>query len=130
MKGGEKTMLVKVLFVDDDANILASFLRQLRKEFSVHTAQGAEEALNAISEKGPFPVVVSDLRMPGMDGYSFCPKLEQIAPDSVRIMLTGNADVSAAIDAVNQGNIFRFLTKPCEQQTLLTPSPTEFGNIS
>ncbi|MFZ0927935.1 MAG: HD domain-containing phosphohydrolase [Syntrophobacteraceae bacterium] len=112
-------MPFRVLFVDDDPNILAAFQRQLRKDFSVHTALGGEEGLKAVLEQDPFAVIVSDLRMPGMDGIQFLSRVRQDAPDSVRVMLTGNADLSKAIDAVNQGNIFRFLTKPCEQQALI-----------
>ncbi len=111
-------MPAKILFVDDDPNILAAFERQLRKDFSVHTALGGEEGLRAISAHNPFAVIVSDLRMPGMDGIQFLSRVRQTAADSVRIMLTGNADLATAIDAVNQGNVFRFLTKPCEQQVL------------
>jgi response regulator RpfG family c-di-GMP phosphodiesterase len=112
-------MPVKILFVDDDPNILAAFHRQLRKYFPVHTALGGEEGLRAVQEQDPFAVIVSDLRMPGMDGIQFLSRVREIAPDSVRMMLTGNADLSTAIDAVNEGNIFRFLTKPCEHQVLI-----------
>ncbi len=112
-------MPAKILFVDDDPNILAAFERQLRKDFSVRTALGGEEGLRAVATHYPFAVIVSDLRMPGMDGIQFLSRVRQATADSVRMMLTGNADLSTAIDAVNQGNIFRFLTKPCEQQTLI-----------
>lgn len=111
-------MPAKILFVDDDPNILAGFQRQLRKTFAVETALGGEQGLISVSEKGPFAVIVSDLRMPGMDGIQFLSRVKEAAPDSVRIMLSGNADLHAAIDAVNDGHIFRFLTKPCEPQTL------------
>lgn len=109
-------MLPKILFVDDDANILAAFQRQLRKFFAVETALGAKEGLAAVADRGPFSVIVSDFRMPGMDGIQFLSRVRENAPDSVRMMLTGNADLQTAIDAVNEGNIFRFLTKPCESQ--------------
>ncbi len=112
-------MPAKILFVDDDPNILAAFEWQLRKDFSVRTALGGEEGLRAVATHYPFAVIVSDLRMPGMDGIQFLSRVRQATADSVRMMLTGNADLSTAIDAVNQGNIFRFLTKPCEQQTLI-----------
>ncbi len=108
----------KVLFVDDEANILAGFKRQLRKDFSLETALGPEEGLRVLREKGPFAVVVSDLRMPAMDGIQFLSTVKELVPDIVRIMLTGHADLQNAIDAVNQGNIFRFLTKPCHPDTL------------
>jgi response regulator RpfG family c-di-GMP phosphodiesterase len=103
----------KILFVDDDQNILAAYQRQLRKQFLIDAALGGVEGLAAIESKGPYAVVVSDLRMPGMDGIAFLTKVKELAPDTVRIMLTGNADTKAAIEAVNEGNIFRFLTKPC-----------------
>jgi response regulator RpfG family c-di-GMP phosphodiesterase len=114
----EKAMSAKILFVDDDPNVLAAFQRQLRKDFSVYTALGGEEGLKTVSAHDPFAVIVSDLRMPGMDGIQFLSRVRQASPDSVRIMLTGNADLSTAIDAVNQGNVFRFLTKPCEVDVL------------
>src|SRR5208283_5528581 len=111
-------MPAKILFVDDDPDILAGFQRQLRKTFTVETALGGEQGLKAVSEQGPFSVIVSDLRMPGMDGIRFLSCVREAAPDSVRLMLTGNADLQAAIGAVNEGHIFRFLTKPCNPQTL------------
>lgn len=111
-------MAVKILFVDDDPNILDGFRRQLRQDFWVETALGAEEGLRVALEKGPFAVIVSDLQMPGMDGIEFLNQTRQLSPDSMRIMLTGNADLQTAIEAVNRGYIFRFLTKPCAPQTL------------
>lgn len=108
----------KVLLVDDDPNILSAYTRTLRKRFQFDTAQGGDEALARIRENEPYAVILSDMRMPGMDGIQFLSQAKELAPDSVRIMLTGNADQTTAIDAVNQGNIFRFLTKPCDPDTL------------
>ena len=105
-------MTEKILFVDDEASILSSFQRQMRKRFDVDTALAPEEGLAAIENEGPYAVVVSDLRMPGMDGIQFLARVRERHPDSVRVMLTGNADIDAAIAAINEGNIFRFLTKP------------------
>ena len=102
-----------ILCVDDDVNILDGFRRQLRKKFRIHTAIGALEALEVIEKSGPFGVVMSDLQMPDMDGIQFLTKVRAISPNTVRIMLTGRADISTAMAAVNQGNIFRFLVKPC-----------------
>ena len=102
-----------ILCVDDDPNILASFERQFRKRFTIETATGAEKGLEVIAQKGPFAVVVSDLHMPGMDGIEFLNRVRSQWPQTIRIMLTGQADLSTAIAAVNQGNIFRFLVKPC-----------------
>jgi response regulator RpfG family c-di-GMP phosphodiesterase len=111
-----RTMNGRILCVDDDENILASYQRQLRKQFQIQTALGAEAGLQMVSSERPFAVVVSDLRMPGMGGIEFLSRIRQMTPDTVRIMLTGNADLRAAVEAVNEGNIFRFLTKPCNPE--------------
>lgn len=106
-------MADRILCVDDDSNILDGYKRQLRKEFTLETAVGAEQGLRMVREQGPFAVVVSDLQMPGMDGIQFLKRVREQDPDTVRMLLTGNADLRASIDAINQGQIFRFLTKPC-----------------
>jgi ActR/RegA family two-component response regulator len=101
-----------ILCVDDDPNILAALQRQFHKTFAIETAIGPEEGLAAIASKGPFAVVISDLRMPGMSGIQFLTAVRARAPETVRVMLTGQADLADAIAAVNQGAIFRFLLKP------------------
>lgn len=111
-------MCKKILLVDDDPNILRGYKRQLRKRFQIETAAGGQEALEAIAADGPFAVIVSDMQMPGMNGAQLLTTARQAAPGSVRIMLTGNADQKTAMDAVNNGNIFRFLTKPCSPEAL------------
>jgi len=103
----------KILCVDDEPNILNGYKRTLRDKFDIYIAEGGIQGLNVIAGEGPFAVIVSDMRMPGMDGVQFLSQVKEISPDSVRIMLTGNADQQTAIDAVNEGNIFRFLNKPC-----------------
>ena len=108
----------KILCVDDEQNVLDGFLRQLRKDFQITTSTGGEDALRIVTEQGPFAVIVSDMRMPGMDGIRFLARACEIAPDSVRIMLTGAGDLQTAVNAVNEGRIFRFLTKPCPAETL------------
>ena len=108
----------KVLFVDDDIHVLQAFKRQLRKQFRIETAQSPAEGLNIVEKNGPYAVVVSDLRMPGMDGNQFMTRLKKIAPDTVRIMLTGHADLNVAMGAINTGNIFRLLTKPCPSDVI------------
>jgi len=101
-----------ILCVDDDPNILAAIQRQFHKTFTIETAIGPEDGLAAIASKGPFAVVISDLRMPGMSGIQFLTAVRARAPETVRVMLTGQADLADAIAAVNQGAIFRFLQKP------------------
>lgn len=103
----------KILFVDDDEKILLAYKRHLRKKFTIDVANGGEEGLKAIRERGPFSVVVSDMRMPGMNGTEFLAEVREKAPKAVRLMLTGQADMEDTIDVVNKGHIFRFLTKPC-----------------
>jgi response regulator RpfG family c-di-GMP phosphodiesterase len=71
-----------------------------------------------LEAKGPFAVVVSDMRMPGMDGIEFLTRVKELSPRTVRMMLTAYADIHTAIDAINEGHIFRFLTKPCPPVTL------------
>ena len=108
----------KILLVDDEPKVLAAIKRQLRKEFRFETALSGEEALKIIDEKGPFAVVVSDYQMPGMNGIDFLCKVKTVDPDTVRMMLTGSADMSTAIQAVNEGSIFQFHPKPCPAETL------------
>jgi response regulator RpfG family c-di-GMP phosphodiesterase len=111
-------VLPKILFVDDEENILMAFTRGLRKQFNVETALGGEIALKLLEESGPYAVIVSDMRMPRMDGVELLALVKERYPDTVRIMLTGNSDQSTAQRAVNRGAIFRFLTKPCDTETL------------
>jgi response regulator RpfG family c-di-GMP phosphodiesterase len=111
-------MLTRILCVDDETNVLQAIERQFRKDFDILTAVGPTLGLQIITEDGPFAVVVSDLRMPVMDGIEFLSRVRALSPDTVRVMLTGQADFEAAIGAVNQGNIFQFLTKPCPANTL------------
>ncbi|MFA7330056.1 MAG: response regulator [Candidatus Delongbacteria bacterium] len=109
----------RVLFVDDDPNILDSFRRTYRNHLDFDTAESAPAALLKLDEAGPFAVVVSDQRMPQMSGIQLLKEIRTRCPDTIRIMLTGNADQQTAIEAVNMGHIFRFLTKPCPPATLL-----------
>lgn len=103
----------KILFVDDDLNVLSAFRRTLRGRFQIETADSAAKAL-AILERDPsFAVIVSDYRMPQINGVEFLAQAAARWPDCVRILLTGEADTKAAGSAVNQGQIFRFLLKPC-----------------
>lgn len=113
-------MTEKILLVDDEVAVLHGYQRLLRGEFTTDTVVGGAGALIALARNGPYAVVVSDLRMPQMDGVELLTKIKALSPDTVRIMLTGNADVQAAAKAVNEGNIFRFLTKPCAKELMAT----------
>ena len=105
-------MKPRVLCVDDEPNILHGLRRHLRREYDVVTAVGGEEGLRLLREEGPFVVVISDQRMPGIDGVTFLHRVREISPETIRIMLTGQADLREAAAAVNEGSVFRFLTKP------------------
>jgi response regulator RpfG family c-di-GMP phosphodiesterase len=107
-----------ILLVDDEIAILDGLRRQLRKKFTVHTANSGAEALELLQSE-PVAVVVSDMRMPQMDGAAFLSQVRALHPDVVRILLTGQADTQAAITAVNEGQIYRFLTKPCPPEVLV-----------
>ncbi len=108
----------RILFVDDDANLLSACKRSLRDHFDIETALGGPEGLNLITTQEPFAVILADMRMPIMDGIEFLSKAKDLAPHSVRMMLTGNVDMDTAVNAVNEGHIFRFLTKPCPKELL------------
>jgi response regulator RpfG family c-di-GMP phosphodiesterase len=109
----------RILIVDDDVQVLNALQRNLRSHFDVTSTPQPEDAAELVVSRGPYAVVVSDLRMPGLDGVSLLSHIRQVAPDTVRVLLTGNADVEAAITAVNEGNIFRFLNKPCPTGALI-----------
>ncbi|TAN58839.1 MAG: response regulator [Rhodospirillales bacterium] len=116
-------MVDRVLLVDDDVNLLSGLSRHLKRHFDVATAPGGNQALAAVGESvetnQPFSVVLCDMRMPGMDGIETLKAIRNISPETVRLMLTGNADQQTAIDAINQGSIFRFYTKPCPAEILI-----------
>jgi FixJ family two-component response regulator len=111
-------MQEKILLVDDESNVLEGYRRILSREFLLETALGPEQALSMNATRGPYAVVVSDMRMPGMNGIQLLTAIRAQCPNTVRIILTGNADMQTAIDAINEGSIFRFLSKPCSKETM------------
>ncbi|MBU0665325.1 MAG: response regulator [Proteobacteria bacterium] len=107
-----------ILLVDDEPYVLEAIVRKLRNSFTIQTASSGEEALQLLKTKGPCAVVVSDMSMPGMGGIELLAKVKSLYPQTIRIMLTGHADLGNAIESVNTGQIFRFLTKPCSVSVL------------
>ena len=107
----------KILFVDDDTNILAGYQRSLRKQYNMDIACGGEAALELLS-KNTYAVITTDMNMPGMDGIQLLGRIKESYPNTVRMMLTGNADLKTAIDAVHRGNVFRFLVKPFPAESM------------
>src|SRR5579864_2678213 len=126
-------MAEKILLVDDEPNVLRACERLLHNRFEMDAAVGGAEALAAIKTKGPYAVILSDMRMPQMNGAELLTRVKGLSPDTIRIMLTGYADVQTALTAVNEGNIFRLLTKPCDKQTLvnaLTAGLTQYRLVT
>ena len=99
----------------------------------METALGGDEALKLVVDSGPYAVVISDMRMPGMDGIQVLRRVKDLAPETIRVMLTGNAEVETAITAINEGSIFRFLTKPCSKELMaktLTAGLVQYGLVT
>lgn len=111
---------IKVLYVDDEQTNLFSFKASFRREFNITTTDSGDEAIRLI-ESQRFHIIVSDQRMPGMTGIELFQKIKVSHPDPIRVLLTGYADVNAVIDAINKGEVYRYVTKPW--------NPNEVKNI-
>jgi len=109
-----------VLFVDDEPHVLTTMRRTLAEDFDVHTAESGGDALALLEGNEPFSVIVADCRMPKMNGIELLSRVSREHPDSIRIMLTGNTDQQTAVQALNKGDIFKFLNKPCDTDSLRT----------
>ncbi|MBK8231192.1 MAG: response regulator [Candidatus Eisenbacteria bacterium] len=108
----------RILLVDDEPNVLSGLSRQLRGQFQISTANSGQEALDLLQTTGPFAVVMSDMRMPNMNGVELLSAVRERRPDAVRIILSGQSDFIDSIKAVNEGRVFRFLLKPCHRDEL------------
>ena len=107
-----------ILLVDDEPEILFSLRGLLRREFDLHTANSGAEALDVLRQH-PIHVIMTDQRMPEMTGVEFLRRAHGECPEAIRIVFTGYADIKAVIDAINQGHIYRYLTKPWDPDELL-----------
>ncbi|MDH4028563.1 MAG: response regulator, partial [Nitrospirota bacterium] len=111
---------VRILLVDDEENILRSIKRLLNNEdFETLTANSGDDALKILDDDKDIAIIISDQRMPGMTGVDFLEKAKELAPDSLRILLTGYADINAVADAINRGGAYRYLTKPWNDYDLV-----------
>jgi len=108
----------RILCVDDETRVLEALERTLRNRFTVVTAIGAEAALAELERDPAFAVIMSDLRMPGMDGVSLLARAQELAPEATRVLLTGHVDLEVAIEAVNHGRVYQFLRKPCHPEVM------------
>ncbi len=102
---------INVLYIDDEVDNLNSFRATFRREFNITTAESAEEAIK-ILEKDVIHVILSDQRMPKMTGIEFFEHIQPIFPDPIRILITGYTDINAVIDAINRGQVYKYLSKP------------------
>ena len=109
----------RILCVDDEPNVVEALALHLGMKFDVKTATSGAAGLEVLSQWPDVAVVISDMRMPVMNGAAFLAKARAAVPDTVRLLLTGETDLNSAIAAVNEGQIFRFLTKPCSPASLL-----------
>ena len=107
-----------ILLVDDEVSVLDGYRRGLRRQFKLDTASSGQEAIELLTQNASYAVVISDMRMPGMSGLELLSKVRDLSPDTACIMLTGNSDQQTVIDAVNQEEVYKFLTKPCASATL------------
>ena len=107
----------RVLFVDDEERILTALKTIFRGRYHVLTAANGQEALDFIA-KFKIPVIVSDQRMPGMQGVELLRRAREISPDSVRILLTGYSDLASIVGSINEGEVYRFISKPWDNQDL------------
>ena len=103
----------KILCVDDEAQVLEGLSLQLGRRYEVHTALSGAEALEILQREDRFAVLISDMRMPRMDGATFLARARTVAPNAARILLTGQTDLRSAIAAVNEAQVLKFLSKPC-----------------
>ena len=110
----------RILAIDDEVNMLRALERILRSRFDLTIAESPDTAISIVeAEETPFAVAISDLQMPGMNGIQLLCRIRERAPETVRVLLTGYADVRTAISAVNDGNVFRFLSKPVNPPLLI-----------
>jgi DNA-binding NtrC family response regulator len=112
-------VLEKILIVDDDEMVLSCFGRLLGRHFSVETALGPQRGIEALVNRGPFAVVLSDMRMPGLSGIALLEKAKELSPLTVGLILTGNSEYEGIQNALKNGTIFRLLQKPCPSAELM-----------
>lgn len=108
---------VNILYVDDEPNNLTAFKATYRREFNVFTAQSAQEGIEIVANN-ELHIIISDQRMPEMTGVQFFKEIRKNYPDPIRILLTGYTDIEAVIDAINEGEVYRYLTKPWDEHDL------------
>ncbi|MBD2042755.1 SpoIIE family protein phosphatase [Microcoleus sp. FACHB-672] len=117
MSQGNRSKL-KLLVVDDEADNLDLLYRTFRRDFQVYRADSALSALETLDQQGEMAVIISDQRMPEMNGTEFLGKTVDRYPDTIRILLTGYTDVEDLVEAINSGQVFKYITKPWQPEEL------------
>ncbi|HZX57121.1 MAG TPA: response regulator [Mucilaginibacter sp.] len=110
-------MAFGVLYVDDEINNLNSFKAAFRRDFDIHVAQSARDG-RKILDANEIGVIITDQRMPGMTGIEFLESILNVYPDTIRILLTGFSDMNAVMDAINRGQVYKYLVKPWQNDEL------------
>lgn len=113
----ESLQYYNVLYVDDEIHNLNSFKACFRRQFTVFTATTVAEAMDVLKEK-EVHLIITDQRMPEVTGTEFLESVMKVYPDPIRMLLTGYADINAVIDAINKGNIFKYIQKPWDEEQL------------
>jgi signal transduction histidine kinase len=108
----------KILYVDDEPTNLLTFRETFRKDYQVFTALSGDEGLNLLRREKEIPLIITDQRMPNMTGVQFLEKIIPEFPDTIRMILTGFTDIEALIEAINTGQVYRYITKPWEENEL------------
>jgi CheY-like chemotaxis protein len=116
--GDPPEVLPRLLLVDDEQNVIEGLSRRLRREYVIFSANDGTQALRLLEQEGEMHIIVSDMRMPNMNGAELLAEVRKWYPDMIRILLTGQSDLESAIAAVNEGQIFRFLSKPCPAEVV------------
>lgn len=108
---------ISVLYVDDEENNLRSFKATFRRTYKVFTAISGEEGLKILQDN-PIEIIITDQRMPEMTGIEFLTKVLEFNKEPMRMLLTGYSDINAVIDSINKGEVYRYLTKPWNEDEL------------
>ena len=119
---------IRVLYVDDESNNLFAFKASFRRYFEIITAESADEAKKVLEQQS-FHVIITDQRMPGTTGVEFLESILELYPDSMRILLTGFADIEAVVAAINKGQIFKYVSKPWVEEDLKAIIEAAYGII-
>lgn len=108
---------IRILYVDDEVHNLHAFKATFRRDFEVSIAESGPEAIDIFKSK-PIDIVLTDQRMPGMTGIDLLVELKKIDPEPMRILITGYSDINAVIDAINKGQVYRYLNKPWKEEEI------------